>query len=161
MCHVNTDNGALERSPSLPITELDQTKAIDRIHSDEREPGFPPGADPELISTHARRLKGCCCVSRHGNRFHGGSSGGLQDNSGVSGVNGVWLAAPRCAAAVTVHSCQDREDSQDRCRAAKLKMSPAIFGTAPLYHQNARLGSNVVLGGVFFFLQTNKFRMCS
>lgn len=99
-------------------------------------------------------------MSHHGNRFHGGSSSSLQDNSDISGVNGVWLAAPCCAAAVIVHSCQDREDSQNRGGAAKLKMSPAIFGTAPRYHQNARLGSNVVLGVflfLFFFLQTNKF----
>lgn len=52
MCHVNTDNGALERSPLLSISELEQTKAIDRTHPDEREQGFPLGADPELISTH-------------------------------------------------------------------------------------------------------------
>lgn len=53
----------------------------------------------------------------------------------ISGVNGVWLAAPCCTAAVTVHSCEDREDSQKHGGAANFKMSPAIFGTVLLYNQ--------------------------
>lgn len=70
----------------------------------------------------------------------------------VSGVNGVWLAAPCCAAAVTVHSCEDREDSQKRGRAAKLKMSPSIFGTVNLFIIKTMVPALVVVLGVCLFV---------
>lgn len=112
----------------------DQIKPIDPVSVDDGQRSFllrglfpPTGGDAE--ATVVRDITATVSMAAPSQPAAGNT---VPD---ISGVNGVWLAAPCCAAAVTVHSCEDREDSQKHGRAANFKMSPAIFGTVLLYNQ--------------------------
>lgn len=145
-CTVHCISNIARSLPSRPEKKglLDVNMDGSRVRPDLRTPRLSPGLLVDL------GLKATVVRPRRCNRFRGRTpplpSRPAAGNSApdISGVNGVWLAAPCCAAAVTVHSCEDREDSQEHGRAAKLKMSPAIFGTVPLYNRKAADRKSVV-----------------